>query len=155
MISNANGFSMIVYDIANNMRISEVISASAFSANVWHHLVVTLDSTIANGGKIYLNGALLNTSTNSSFVPNTNATRLYIGSTYSPTYQSNCIFDDINIYKTVLNSSEIKAIYNKNYALGFEQNYWSAVKIINPNFKPIFEIGGKWNFEVDLIEVLS
>lgn len=131
------------------------VTGSFLTANTWHHLVVVVDTTGTDSIYVYHNGILKTTPYSYPGIPVV-TNRLYLGMTYSSNdYHGNCLFDDVVLYKSALTASEIKAIYNKNHSLGFEKNYWSAVKIANPSFNPLRQVGGKWNFNTDLIEVLS
>ena len=152
LLALTDNFELLVKDYEQNT-ITTTTAAYTLLDNTWYHFVLTIDSTISDGVKIYINGVQRNAPSNSAFIPSA-FERLYVG-TYSSQYADGT-FDDINIWKRVLNLSEIKAIYNKSSAIGTTQNYWSAVKIIEPNFNPIQRLGStRWNFAVDLMEVLT
>ena len=156
-IFSVNSSNNFYFDYFNSGGISigsEAVSASSLSADTWQHLAITCDTTVSNGLKIYLNGSLIGTSSNNSGLPDI-PNRLYIGHEKTPEDYADSFFDDIVLYKSVLTASEIKAIYNKSHSLGYGKNYWSSVKIANPSFNPVRQIGGKWSFSTDFIEVLT
>ena len=132
------------------------VSASGYiAANTWVYLVMTVDSTIANGIKLYANGSLIATSASSAFAVAAVA-RLYLGCNTAAGYEIDSIIDDFIIEKRVLSDGEIYSRYIKNKALGLRRNYYSAVQIVNPNFNPVQRIGGnRYDFEIQLMEVLS
>lgn len=131
-------------------------SASALSQNTWNHVVITYDLTISNGMKIYHNGALLSTSTNDPFNAIELGTSFTIGSTMAGASQAFCNFDDFFLRKEVLGASQIKSIYNMGAGLGAQRNYWSSVRLTNPEFNPIRRTGvNKYDFTIEMEEVLT
>jgi len=144
------------YRANNTSAGNATVSANGhIAANTWVYLVMTVDSTIANGINLYADGVLIDQSASSAFaVPAVG--RLYLGCNTSGGYEIDGVIDDFIIEKRVLTVGEIAARYNKNRAMGLRRNYYSAVQIINPNYSPIQRIGGnRWDFEVQLMEVLS
>jgi hypothetical protein len=82
--------------------------------NTWNHISWSLSKT--NGWNIYLNGNLYISYTN-GYYPTSNLTRTlnYIGKsnwTGDPAFEGN--ITDFRIYNSVLNSTEIKSIYDGN-----------------------------------------
>ena len=131
-------------------------SASALTQNTWSHIIVTYDSTVSNGIKIYHNGALLNTSTNDPFNAIELGTNFFVGVISGGSSNSFCTLDDVFIRKDVLSASEITDIYDRGQALGKRRNYFSAMRLTNPAFNPIQRIGGpRWDVELEMMEELT
>jgi type II secretory pathway pseudopilin PulG len=92
-----------------------VQTTTAFSPNTWYYVVGTWDST---GMRIYVNGALNNSTTNTGVAINS-AGSLNIGAQTSTYYDGTYhnfpfqgIIDEATIYSRSLNSDEIKLYYN-------------------------------------------
>ena len=65
------------------------------------------------------------------------------------------VFDEILVYKDILSESEINWLYRNQYSSGYRKNYWSQLKLVNPEFNPIQKIGtDKWEFNAQFREVL-
>lgn len=89
---------------------------SSIPLNQWTHFTVTYDGTLASNQrvKVYLNGILDKTATESSTsIPNSIAPlrigSLYESASYPKTFKGS--IDEIKIYNTALNSSLINSIY--------------------------------------------
>ncbi|MGL2963689.1 LamG-like jellyroll fold domain-containing protein [Flavobacterium sp. RSB2_4_14] len=109
--------------------------------NIWHHCVVTMDST---GSKIYIDGNLLSTD-NSQIVGQSNIGYFRFGG-LSPNGLNNSLignYDDIGIWNRVLTQEEISALYNSDTTcqtlvintgiLGFNPVSYNNTVIIYPN----------------------
>lgn len=91
-------------------------TASNIPLNQWTHFTVTYDGTLASNQrvKVYLNGILDKTSSETSTsIPNTTAPlrigSLYESASYPKTFKGS--IDEIKIYNNALNSSLINSIY--------------------------------------------
>jgi len=100
--------------------INETFSVSGIiTRNTWHHIAMTLDSTIANGGKLYIDGTLRFTSTNDAFSAAKLGTNFSLGSYLSSPYSmAFAEFDELATDKiiglgSILSDDEILNIYNK------------------------------------------
>lgn len=90
-------------------------SVSDWTANNWHHLVISWDNL---GKKMYIDGSLVNSSNNNIF--NSTSTGIYIGSRPG-LVSSNSTFDEVRIYNRALSASEVKSLYE--YAPGPVAHY--------------------------------
>lgn len=77
----------------------------------WHHLAVTLNSGVANGSTLYVDGAPTNTFT---WAPNAQTGALAIGAFYTTSFSQffNGALDGIKIHNRVLAADELKAEYD-------------------------------------------
>jgi hypothetical protein len=88
-----------------------VNSNSDITVNNWRHILSTWDG---NEMKIYIDGSLENSITNSGFVLGTNSDNLFFGSMAANStwpYWLNGKIDDIAIYNRALTQQEITALY--------------------------------------------
>jgi hypothetical protein len=88
-----------------------VLSTTISQANVWYHVVVTLNSSYTEA-KIYVNGSLENTadwsaSTQSFTYSNTQIGDSNLGNGFPG------VIDELAIFNSVLSASDVAAIYNK------------------------------------------
>ena len=151
-VTSAGNFSCTVDDGVGTAVISISTSASGMSQNTWHHIVFTYDTTIANGGNLYLDGTLLDTSSNSAFNPNV------VGTTYQFSTSSNAAwgtYDDFFIRRDVLDASSINRMFNRGAALAEQRNRWTA-ELLQTNFPELLQKGAnRYNWEAEFLEVLS
>ena len=133
-----------------------VFSMSGISQDTWHHLFFTYDTTIANGLKIYIDGALVATDTNDAFVPEVIGTSIALGATAAGGDESFCEFDEVIIRKDVLPVSTINQIYQQGVGLGEIRNRWASVALTNPDFLEEQLKGiNRYNFQLLMEEILS
>jgi len=94
-----------------NMLQNLIYSGSTASLSQWYHLVTIKSAT---SFKVYLNGALVDSISNTS-APfyGTGTLKAEIGSRYNNTLLFDGKIDDIRIYNRVLNGTEISALYNE------------------------------------------
>ncbi len=131
------------------------ITDAAITKDAWNHIVVTYDLTAANSIKIYINGALAGTSTNSGHAVLTPA-KLYLGSDQTPAYHADAIFDEVLILTEVKELNWVTWAYNYGKSFGYRQNYFSALMLDNPEFSPVLKAGqNKYDFELEAKEVLT
>ena len=84
--------------------------ASGFNNNNWHHFVYTFSAGVA---KIYLDGALLNSQTNTGSTIANSTTNLIFGYGLPlNNFYYNGKLDDIGIWNRALSQAEITAMYN-------------------------------------------
>jgi hypothetical protein len=79
--------------------------------DTWHHVAITFDSGVADGGSFYVDGAYVNSLT---MTVNSQAQGLVIGAGNNPssTQFFKGIIDDARVYNKILTPSEIQALYN-------------------------------------------
>jgi len=130
-----------VYGAGANL-VSDSVTGSLLTIDTWHHMVITFDSTISNGLKHYLDGTLVETSTNDSGVPEV-PDRLYIGSSQAGANQWNGMIDDFMIHKKVLTVTEILDHYNSGIGWGTQENIFDDVYLNNYSWKTMFVNGAK------------
>jgi hypothetical protein len=124
---------------------------SSLLQNVFHHFAVTWDSTIANGGKFYLDGALVSTSTNSSFTVKNTGTNFRVG--YDGTDRANGVFDDLLIRSDVLSSYEISQLVKT--SLWPRRNYFPSLMTDDLQFNCVAIPGTPYySIEMNFKEVL-
>jgi hypothetical protein len=146
-------FLIMLADDTNYISVS--IAADFLTQDDWNYITVTWDTSISNGLKIYHNGSLKETSTNS---PSTakQPTKLYIGCEPDHAFFAFGIFDEFLIEKEVQPASEILARYNNDRAMGYRRNYFSALELVEPEFNPILYAGSnRYDIEIEAVEVLS
>ena len=87
--------------------------ATGLTVNTWTHVVATWDSTVSNGGHIYVNGSELSTgSSNSAFnVSDLNDT-IAIGSQLDGTIPFDGEIDELFIDTEVWTAAKVAAVYN-------------------------------------------
>lgn len=139
----------------NGSTVSFTTSGQAGSDGNFHHYAITWDSTIANGVKVYSDGALIGGSTNSAFAIARLGTNFYLGSDGSGN-NADGIFDDLLIRKDVLTAQEIAEIALSTLPLGYDRNYWSALMIEERQFTQNRLPGvSLWDIEIPVREVIS
>ena len=106
---------------------------SAYSPNIWVHVVGTLDP-ITGTNKIYINGSLINSVAISQMITNTKT--IEVGRVYSPaTYEFfKGKIDDIGIWNRALTQCEIIDLYNAslhslNVSAGTDQTVCSGTPV--------------------------
>lgn len=130
-------------------------SAVTMTANTFYHIAVTWDATIANGLKIYFDGTLVGTSSNSAFSITPTSTNFYLGNNGS-TSSCDGVIDDFMIRRDVLDASEIAEIARGQQPLGYDRNYWSALMIEERQYTQNRLPGVPlWDIEIPVREVLS
>lgn len=85
-----------------------VISTSPVQMDNWYHMIFTHDGSSA---KLYIDNTLMSDSVASDVSINTD--NLYFGSYFGTSLFFNGIIDDIRIYSTSLDSSEVTTLYNE------------------------------------------
>ncbi len=106
---------------SNNDRFS---SNKIFSTNQWYHIVVVYDGTLASAqrAKVYVDGVLDKTATETSTsIPNY-ASNFYIGvlkTDPGTTWEFDGLIDDVRIYNYALTPLQIRTLYNENSAVRF------------------------------------
>lgn len=148
---------LLKFSIGVNDGTSIVATSSAVSltANTFVHIAVTWDSTIVNGLKIYFNGVLVGSSSNSFFSLTPRDTNFYIGSD-SANVSCDGIIDDFMIRRDVLDASEIADIARGLRPLGYDRNYWSALMIEERQYTQNRLPGVPlWDIEIPVREVIS
>ncbi|MFN2576660.1 MAG: LamG-like jellyroll fold domain-containing protein [Pyrinomonadaceae bacterium] len=94
---------------------STVVSAATLSANQFYHLALSYDGAAL---KLYVNGILDGTTT-TTLIPDPNTNPLTIGAWQSVSagviQHWPGLIDEVEVFNTVLNSSDIAAIYNASY----------------------------------------
>lgn len=130
-------------------------SASQLVQGNWHRAVVTADSTVSNGLNLYIDGQLLGTSSNSPFNANNVGTQFVLGSAFTAVSQAFGSFDELVIWNDVLTVADIKADYNRSIALGLDRNYWPALELLIPEFRPEIVRGSEmYRYLLQALEVL-
>jgi len=108
--------------------------ASTISTGQWYHLAGTWDRYGGSDNlKIYVNGVLKATNTVNENL-RTYGTQVAIGRELHPTVNEyfDGAIDDVQIYDRELSSDEIKAIYNRGFSLGWDDNgNMTATDMIN------------------------
>lgn len=120
-------------------------SVSTLLQNEFHHYAFTWDSTIANGGKYYLDGVLVQTSSNSSFTIRNIATNFRVG--YDATDYANGTFDDLLIRSDVLSDFEITQLART--SLWNRRNYFASLMTDDMQFNAS-PIAGTPNFDIEM-----
>ena len=87
-------------------------SAEMGEANTWQHLVVSDpgDAT-TNGSYLYINGRAVNRATGKALGASPAASTLHLSSSFGTSF-ANAYIDEVSIFDTALNASQVLAIYN-------------------------------------------
>jgi len=156
-LSTGNQLKFVVKYEDNSGPLTVTFSGNPYgiTQNAWNHLVITVDSTISNGVKAYINGSEITGSSADPFVPDV-VDKVYIGSSGTPSLHANCDFDEILFeMNKIIDQAEVYARYNATDAHGIEQNYFASVKIVNPQLESSLHQGGiVRRFSCELEEVL-
>lgn len=121
--------------------IQAVASADGYIVtDEWFYIVLTVDSTISNGVKVYINGILIATATNYPFALN-NGSRFYVGSYSAGSNNCDGIIDDVIIEAKTLSATEILRRYNLGKSLGIERNIFNSVFLKEFNYNSILRNG--------------
>lgn len=101
-------------DNVNIARISYTAGASpGITQDTWHHIVATWDSTVSNGGHIYVDGVeIASGSTNSAFNVSETGDTIAIGSLIDATLQAFGEYDELFIDDRVWSAEEVLAVFN-------------------------------------------
>jgi hypothetical protein len=101
---------------------------SDWNINEWTHLVVTDDTTTA---KMYINGQLVDTGTGESTSISTN---LRIGTRYSNSGYFDGVIDEVLLYNTALNATQVEEIYDSSRHSTNPTDTLYAIQISEDNF---------------------
>lgn len=84
---------------------------------------------------------------------------MYVGHSISATIAVNHAdgyFDELFITKEILTEQRLATLANSAYAQGLRRNYFSALELVDPHFKPLLKRGGnKYEFKLIAREVLT
>lgn len=121
-------------------------SANRLSLNVWYHVSAVISLTQS---KLYINGVLVNTFTNSlnnDIQYPTNTNQVSSGLCYpSMSYATNMNVDDLRIYATALTAEQVKELYEVRASLDDKGNLFVGSLTSVPNKKRIFDYSW-WNY---------
>ncbi len=155
---NQNSTEAAVYvDIDSNN--DRTYSTGKVKVNEWTHITITFDGRLPQNErmKIYINGALDSThSESSSFIPDYSSDfhigNLYTGTNKLKVFQG--IMDEVKIYDQALNSADIATLYSRensglDYAGSFRNCICSIMKR-NATFNAVDSLGGcfKWDNKI-------
>ena len=94
--------------VIKNGGAEQQLNAAALTANVWTHVAATLTGTT---GKLFVNGALVNTNAAMDINPVDIATKFnYLGKSQFPDPQLNGKLDDVRFFTTALTDAQVAAI---------------------------------------------
>jgi len=132
------------------------ISGSFLTADTWHHIALTYDSTISNGVKFYANGSLTGTITNSAYNASDVSTNFVIGSGLIDSgNQAFALFDEFLIMQDVKSAAWVQQIFSRTQAIGEGRNYWSSVRLANLNYVRQALRGGRSTIPLEFEEVIT
>lgn len=105
------------------------------SVGSWSHVVLTFQSGVTNGTKMYLNGSLVMTTT---YTTSTNATAMVFatGAPGDTSQRFNGVLDEIGIWSRNLSQSEVTQLYNS----GSGNQYPFSGGSPTPNFFPFLAV---------------
>lgn len=85
-------------------------SGVSLNDDIWHHVAITFDSGVADGGSFYVDGAYVESFT---MTVNNQTNGLVIGAGNNPSTNQffNGMIDDARVYNKILTPSEIQALY--------------------------------------------
>ena len=115
-LSGAINTSQFVFNISTGL--PNILSGSTIQTGTWYHVALVLSSSGQTGQNtsctLYFNGSFVSgpTTLTRSGTPGS-ITNLYLGSTFNTTRGGWCALDDLRMYKSVLNASQILSIYNQ------------------------------------------
>ncbi len=157
LIINTNGdINVGMYRSASSTRINVTVAGSFLIQDSWdNHLGFTIDSTISNGIKIYHNGLLKATSSNSAVNISEVGTPFSFGSDLNGTANINATIDEGIIMKDIKPESWFQQGYSRRFALGEGRNYWSSVRLANLNYVRQALRGGRSTIPLEFEEVIS
>jgi len=88
-------------------------STSTVTTNNWHHISCVRESSVL---KLYVNGSLADSVTQSGNTSISSSATLKIGQTYSASDHYNGKLDQVRIFNKALSSSEVTTLYGETYA---------------------------------------
>lgn len=150
----AAAFGLIVRANNADNKIIDFTASDSLTQNNDHHIACTWDSTIANGGKIYQDGVLLDTSSNNPFNVSEVGDTLAIGMKLADTLPSYTKYDEILITKNVLTAREIADIHAMGIGLGIKRNRFT-VTFADPDFASRWLSSDIYDLNMALKEVLT
>ena len=86
-------------------------STQSIAVNTWNHVVLSCQSGVAGGTKLYVNGNVETLSSTHTVVSN-NSAPLQFGKRDDALYELEGLMDDVAIFNSALSASDITAIYN-------------------------------------------
>jgi len=135
-----------------------IVASSAFSADTWIYVAVTCicnHTTTTCSINVYVDGVLIDSSTDTNFIPSA-FDRCYIGSAGWTGTHLDGLIDDFFIENKAISAGEVAARYNSGKSRGIRKNYFPAVKLVEPSFKPIQQVGAhRYNFQAKFKEELT
>ena len=156
IIMNTNGdINLGMYRDSGSTRINVTIAGSFMTQNSFdNHILCTIDSTISNGLKIYYNGSLKVTSSNSLVNISETGTKFSIGSDLVGGASANAVLDDFLITKNILTAADVAGIFNLGIGLGVPRNRWT-VKLADQTWNPRWLHSDVYDIPLLLKEVLT
>jgi len=135
--------------------VSATAAATLVTQNIWAHIVLTWDLTQSNMVKLYINGALVNTSTSSPMTIKI-ADKIYLGSSDTPDQHADAVFDEVLFLTEEKDSIFVSWLYAYARALGYRRNYFSSLMLDDAEFNPVIQSGSNiYDFELNAKEILS
>lgn len=135
--------------------VTATAAATLVTQNTWAHIILTWDLTQTNMVKLYINGALVNTSTNSPMTIKI-ADKVYLGSSDTPDQHADAVFDEVLFLTEEKDSVFVSWLYGYARALGYRRNYFSTLMLEDGEFNPVIHAGGNiYDFELNAKEVLT
>jgi len=108
-------------------------TAASLTADTWHHLAVTVDTTADNNLNLYINGALVDTSSDVKFMPIQIPTKLILGKTSSFSFGGR--IDEFVMYKNkILSAAEISDSSNRTSGYGYKRNRIDNLILLDDSF---------------------
>ena len=135
--------------------VTATAAATLVTQDTWAHICLTYDLTQSNMVKLYINGALVNTSTSSPMAIKI-ADKVYLGSSDTPDQHADAVFDEILFLTEEKGAAWVTWLYNYGRALGYRRNYFSALMLDDEEFNPVIHQGGNvWDLELNAKEVIT
>jgi hypothetical protein len=125
--ASPTGWTFRTYNQAGSAPAINVTASTTVVAGTWYHLVATYDGTTA---RVYVNGVLLATQVNASFVPNVDSP-FSIGARSDNGFPWQGAADEVAYYGTVLSSAQVLANYNAGIA-GNPSAYTTQILGLSP-----------------------